>query len=88
MMGADYKLLNYGKYKDMGRNITKVCDFVELFTAVNSKILNEDKEKLGSGKRRSSKITNIFREATEALIKIERMIKEIRVIPIKVSFTQ
>ena len=74
MLLREHKIVAYGKYKDNSRMITKVCDFVDLFANVNGKIIAEES---------SAKVTSIFREMTERLGHIERLMKEIRVISIK-----
>jgi hypothetical protein len=71
----EHKVIPYGKYKDNSRLVTKVCDFVDLFANVNGKIVSE--EPITDG------ISGIFREATQRLAQIEKLMKEIRVISIK-----
>ena len=60
--------------------IVKVCDFVDLFSTVNQKIIIKDTEKLS---KRKTKVSQLFREASESLSVIERLIKEVRLVPIK-----
>jgi|LauGreDrversion4_2_1035121.scaffolds.fasta_scaffold1094781_1 ribose 5-phosphate isomerase RpiB len=54
MLMKEHKIIAYGKYKDNGRLITKICDFVELFASVNGRIVNEEQ----------IAVTNIFRDVT------------------------
>ena len=80
MQQDQHHVLSYSKYKENTRLIVKVCDFVDLFSTVNQKIIIKDVEKLP---KRMSKLSQLFKQASEALSLIERLIKEIRIIPIK-----
>lgn len=77
----DHKALSYGKYKENSRLITKVCDFIELFANVNNKIVTKADQK-------GKEVSRIFRETTQSLVEIERLLKEIRVVTIKIFIIQ
>ena len=57
-----------------------MCDFIDLFSSVNQKIIIKDREKV---QLRRSKVSNLFRDASESLSIIEKLIREIRLVSIK-----
>lgn len=46
MISDEHKQVSYTKYKENTRLIVKVCDFVDLFSTVNQKIVARDNQKL------------------------------------------
>ena len=80
MLQKKHTAVSFTKYKENSRLVVKVCDFIDLFSSVNQKIIMKDTEKL---KIRRSKLTALFREASESLSIIEKLIREIRLMSIK-----
>lgn len=77
MLHAAHKSILFTKYKEHSRLLVRMCDFVNLFATVNSKQIRKDAEK---GK---SRLSQLFRDITAALMRIEELIREIRVEPVK-----
>ena len=80
MLQKKHTVISFTKYKENSRLVVKVCDFIDLFSSVNQKIIIKDREK---GKVRRSKVSGLFREASESLSIIEKLIREVRLVSIK-----
>jgi hypothetical protein len=80
MLQKKHMVISFTKYKENSRLVVKVCDFIDLFSSVNQKIIIKDTEKV---KVRRSKVSDLFRETSESLSVIEKLIREIRLVSIK-----
>jgi len=52
--------------------MARVCDFVNLFATVNQQLVKEE-----------GKVAALLADSTERLVRIEALIREVRVIPVK-----
>jgi hypothetical protein len=81
MCHPGHQPVSYTKYKEHSKLMVRVCDFVELFSTVNQQMLAGDGVKVGRGKK--TKLSPLFREASMCLARIEELIKDIRILPVK-----
>jgi hypothetical protein len=58
MLQKKHTVISFTKYKENSRLVVKVCDFIDLFSSVNQKIIIKDAEKV---KVRRSKVSSLFR---------------------------
>jgi hypothetical protein len=72
MLLPTHKPIGYTKYKELSKHIARVCDFVNLFATVNTTLIQEE----GSASK-------FLAETTECLVKIEEIIRAVRLMPAK-----
>jgi hypothetical protein len=69
------------EYSQAAKQLSKMCDYAELFGKVNRELIEGDKNKTRRGKKTSRyKITPEFVRATEALERIVQLLKDIKVV--------
>ena len=82
MLSQSHKTISYSKYKEQSKLLVRVCDFVELFSSVNQQMIKKDDERVLKPKKKS-RLTPLFRGATKCLVRIEELVKEIHILPVK-----
>ena len=83
MVLDEQKQVNSTAYKDYNSHLSKMCDLLEIFVYVNKEIVNKEDDKIKRRRRTNRfKISNLFRDTTKALIRIQQLMQEIKVTPV------
>ena len=78
-----FKFDSFKEYKSQSYAIKKMCDYVQLFAAVNRELVDDHLSKKAMGKKtRRYKISSNFIKVTETLEKIKDCLENICVKPL------
>ena len=58
-----------------------MCDMIDIFADINSEVVKQYEERIKRGSRKGY-VSKIFRDVTQCLVTIERLLKEIKITPI------
>ncbi len=76
----EHKKCLYSMYKENTRQISKLCDLVEIFADVNRKMVLKDDARIALKKK--SRVSALFRRSSQSFTRIEELLKDIKVKPV------